>query len=136
MFVERRATVALSAESTINTLKVSSKARNTMIDSKGKINLLDVDADNVLLNEKAVSRGQYKDSTTPETGQSEQPNAAAPGTSNGGNNSSTGGGGSSNSGGTTPSVPGNPSGENRFLQRRFQMSIGKWSGMMNSMGLP
>nr|WP_154893946.1 carbohydrate binding domain-containing protein [Paenibacillus xylanexedens] len=111
MFIEQKATVELSAESTINSLKVNSTARNSAIDSKGHIKLLEVNAVNVLLNGKAISPGQYKDSTTPGTGQSEQPNAAAPGTSNGGNNSSTGGGGSSNSGGTTPSVPGNPSGE-------------------------
>lgn len=111
LFVERKATVELSAESTINTLKVNSKARNTMIDGKGKIKLLDVDATNVLLNGKAVAPGQYKDNITSGTGQSEQPNTATPGTSNGGSSSSSGGGGSSNSGGTTPSVPGTPSGE-------------------------
>lgn len=111
LFVERKATVEFSAESTINTLKVNSKARNTMIDGKGKIKLLDVDAGNVLLNGKVVAPGQYKDNITSGTGQSEQPNATTPGTSNGGTSSSSGGGGSSNSGGTTPSLPGTPSAE-------------------------
>ncbi|KAA8783568.1 family 16 glycosylhydrolase [Paenibacillus amylolyticus] len=111
LFVENKATVELSAEGTINSLKVNRKARNTAIDSKGRIKLLEVDASNVLLNGKAVAPGQYKDNITSGTGQSEQPNAATPGTSNGGTGSSSGGGGSSNSGGTTPSVPGIPSGE-------------------------
>jgi beta-glucanase (GH16 family) len=111
LYVANKATVDLSAEGTINSLKVNRKARNTAIDSKGHIKLLEVDAASVSLNGKTVALGQYKDGTTPGTGQSEQPNAATPSTSNGGNNSSTGGGGSSNSGGTTPSLPGNPSGE-------------------------
>ncbi|WP_434751158.1 carbohydrate binding domain-containing protein [Paenibacillus amylolyticus] len=111
MVVERKATVELSAESAINTLKVNSTARHTAIDSKGKIKRLDVDAGNVLLNGKAIATGQYDGSTVPGTGQSEQPKPATPNTSNGSTGSSAGGNGSSNSGGTTPSVPGTPSGE-------------------------
>ncbi|WP_342556029.1 carbohydrate binding domain-containing protein [Paenibacillus sp. FSL R7-0652] len=117
MIVERKTSVELSAESTIQTLKVNGKARHTTIDGKGTIKQFDVHAPDVLLNGKAVTPGSHSNNTSSGTGQTEQPKPAAPGSgssgsSSGSNNSSNSeGGGSSNPGGQTPSVPGTPSGE-------------------------
>lgn len=104
MLVTRKATIELSAESSINTLKVSSKARHTEIDGKGKVKLIDVDADNVLFNGKAITPGKHSDANASGPGQTEQPKPNAAGNSGSA-------GGSSNSGGQTPSVPGTPVGE-------------------------
>ncbi|WP_426334789.1 carbohydrate binding domain-containing protein [Paenibacillus silvae] len=111
MLVARKATIELSAGSSIDTLKVSSKARHTTIDGKGKIKLLDVEADNVLFNGKAVTPGKHSDNNASGAGQTEQPKPDAAGNSGGGSSNAGGGGGSSNSGGQTPSMPGTPSGE-------------------------
>ncbi|MFS0868758.1 carbohydrate binding domain-containing protein [Paenibacillus xylanilyticus] len=109
MTVMRKATVELSAESMIDRLSVNSKARHTRIDAKGKIKLLNVEAENVLVNGESVTTGQHSVNTKKGNEQPEhpeQPKSTLPGSENGSNAATP-----SNPGGVAPPVPGTPSGE-------------------------
>ncbi|PIH56087.1 carbohydrate binding domain-containing protein [Paenibacillus sp. LK1] len=106
LIILRKAMVELSDESVIAALSVKSKARHTRIDAKGKIKLLNVEAENVLVNGKEVTTGQHSVNMTLGN---EQPAASRPPTPGNGNGSN--GSTPSNPGGQSPSVPGNPVGE-------------------------
>lgn len=103
MIVMQKASVELSSDSLINSLTVLTKADQTQINSKGKINELKVDAADVVVNGEKVKPG----SLTSIKGESAQPVPSQPG------NSTTDSSASSPSapGGQTPSVPESPSSE-------------------------
>lgn len=104
MTVIRKATVELSDESVIDMLSVNSQARHTRIDAKGKIKLLNVEALNVLVNGKTVTKGRHSVNMTSGNEQSAQPKPSTPGSGSTVSSPSA-------PAGQTPSVPGNPAGE-------------------------
>ncbi|MGC5772782.1 carbohydrate binding domain-containing protein [Paenibacillus pabuli] len=106
MIVKQKAIIELSANSLIDSLNVLQEAHQTRIDTKGKIKNLSVDADDVVINGEKVKSG-WRASLTGET---EQPASSQPGNSTNAGNTPT----QATPGGqtpTTPSTPGNPSGE-------------------------
>ena len=103
MIVMQKASVELSSDSLINSLTVLTKADQTQINSKGKINELKVDATDVVVNGEKVKPGFL----TSMKGESAQPVPSQLGNSTTDSSAST----PSSPGGQTPSVPESPSNE-------------------------
>ncbi|MFX3649971.1 MAG: carbohydrate binding domain-containing protein [Paenibacillus sp.] len=106
LVVMQQSILDISSDSLIDTLNILAGANQTRVDTKGTIQQLNVDANDVVINGENVKQGLR----TSMAGEAQQPASSQPGGSTGVANTPT----PSTPGGQTPSnpsTPGNPAGE-------------------------